>query len=371
MEKNKNTQASGDQAPNLVIPVSGRLAAFLFLGFLMVLGFLVLRNFIVPLVWAGILTYVSWPLHRWIHARLGDRNNLSAFFTTLLLAFLIVLPLVFGGAMLADELTQAYQAIRQELASDSPQVPEALKRIPLIGERLQEMLSSAVSDPEVIRLWLSEYAAQWIKQTREILGAIGRNTFKLSIALLALFFFLRDGEHLAIQMRAVLQHWLGKGAQNYWLSMTDTTRSVVFGLVLTALAQGVLAGLCYWVAGVSSPVLFGAFTALLALVPFGAPVVWGSVGIWLLLTGSFWPGIGVLLWGALVVSMIDNIIRPIAISSSAKIPFMAVFIGVLGGFQAFGMVGLFVGPVILSVMLVVWREWLETRTEDSTLEKVD
>ena len=364
MEKNKNTLLPEDETPNLLIPVSGRLAAFLFLGVLIGLTFLVLRNFIIPLVWAGILTYVSWPLHRWVHNRVGERNNLSAFLTTFLLTFLIVVPLVFGGAMLADELSQAYQAIRQELASDSPQVPEAIKRIPIVGERLQEVLSSAASDPEVIRLWLSEHAAQWIKQTREILGAIGRNTFKLSIALLALFFFLRDGERLVKQMLAILQHWLGKGAQNYWRSMTDTTRGVVFGLVLTAIAQGVLAGLGYWVAGVSSPVLFGALTALLALVPFGAPVVWGSVGIWLLLTDSFWPGIGVLFWGALVVSMIDNVIRPIAISSSTQIPFLAVFIGVLGGLQAFGMVGLFVGPVILSIMLVVWREWLERHTKE-------
>ena len=366
MEKPQNNSTPEDQTPDMAIPMSGRIAALLFLGFLLVLGFLVLRNFIVPMVWAGILTYVSWPLYKLINTRVGARANLSALITTLLLAFLIVLPLVFGGAMLADELADAYHSIRQQLASESPQLPEALKRIPLIGDRLQEMLTRVASDPELMRSWLTDYASQWIKQTREILGAIGRNAFKLGIALLALFFFLRDGEHLAAQMRTVLHRWLGKDSQNYWVSMVDTTRGVVFGLVLTALAQGVLAGLGYWVAGASSPVLFGALTALLALVPFGAPLVWGSVGVWLLLNHAFWPGIGVLLWGALVVSMIDNVIRPIAISSSTHIPFLAVFIGVLGGLQAFGLVGLFVGPVILAVMLVVWREWLETRVDEDT-----
>ncbi|MEA3276350.1 MAG: AI-2E family transporter, partial [Pseudomonadota bacterium] len=137
--------------------------------------------------------------------------------------------------------------------------------------------------------------------------------------------------------------------------------------VLTALAQGALAGLGYWVAGAGAPVLLGALTALLALVPFGAPLVWGSVGVWLLLTDAFWPGVGVLLWGALVVSMIDNLVRPLAISSSTRIPFLAVFIGVLGGLQAFGLVGLFIGPVILAVMLAVWREWLEGQVKEDTV----
>ena len=364
MNKIQNDTSAEGQEPVLAIPISGRVAALLFLAFLLALGFLVLRNFIVPLVWAGILTYVSWPLFAWINAHIGSRVNLSALITTLLLTIVIVLPLVYGGTMLADELAAAYHSIRQQLASDTPQLPDAITRIPLIGNKLQEMLTSVAADPALMRSWLADYGSQWLNQTREILGAIGRNAFKLGIALLALFFFLRDGERLVEQMRTVLHRWLGKESHNYWVSMVNTTRGVVFGLVLTAMAQGVLAGLGYWVAGASSPVLFGVLTALLALVPFGAPLIWGTVGVWLILNHQFWPGVGVLIWGALVVSMIDNVIRPIAISSSTHIPFLAVFIGVLGGLQAFGLVGLFVGPVILAVMLVVWREWLETRIDE-------
>lgn len=346
----------GEAPPHPAIPLTGRAATLLFVCALLAMGYLVLRDFIVPLVWAGILTYVSWPLNRWIHHRVGLGAGFSALLTTLLFAILIVVPLLFGGALLADEFADAYHAAREWLASGSPRLPEALARIPWLGERLQELLARVATDPEVIRSWLAEHAGQWLHQVRELLGAIGRNAFKLGIALLALFFFLRDGDRLAVQMRMVLRQWLGSGAREYWRSMVDTTRGVVFGLVLTALAQGVLAGLGYWVAGAGAPLLLGALTALLALVPFGAPLVWGSVGAWLLLAGAFWPGIGVLLWGALVVSMIDNLVRPLAISSSTRIPFLVVFIGVLGGLQAFGLVGLFVGPVILAVMLAVWRE---------------
>ena len=110
-----------------------------------------------------------------------------------------------------------------------------------------------------------------------------------------------------------------------------------------------------------APVLLAAATAMIALVPFGAPLIWGSVGIWLLITGHTGAGIGLLLWGALAVSWIDNLIRPLVISNQTRIPFLLVLFGVLGGITAFGLVGLFVGPVILAVLMAVWREWLHVR----------
>jgi predicted PurR-regulated permease PerM len=106
-------------------------------------------------------------------------------------------------------------------------------------------------------------------------------------------------------------------------------------------------------------VLLGALTGLVALVPFGTPFVWGTAGVWLLLTGATMAGVGLLLWGALVVSSVDNLIRPLVISTATRIPFLLVMFGVLGGLVAFGPVGLFLGPVVLAVLLGVWHEWLE------------
>ena len=108
-----------------------------------------------------------------------------------------------------------------------------------------------------------------------------------------------------------------------------------------------------------APVLFGAFTALIALMPFGTPFVWGALGAWLLFTGKTLEGIGLLLWGTLVVSSVDNLIRPLVISSATHIPFLLVMFGVIGGLAAFGLIGMFVGPVIVAVLLALWREWLE------------
>jgi predicted PurR-regulated permease PerM len=130
-------------------------------------------------------------------------------------------------------------------------------------------------------------------------------------------------------------------------------------VVLTAFVQGVLAGAGYWAAGVRAPVLFGAFTALIALMPFGTPFVWGSLGAWLLYTGKTLEGIGLLLWGTLVVSSVDNLIRPMVISSATHIPFLLVMFGVIGGLAAFGLIGMFLGPVVVAVLMAIWREWLE------------
>jgi predicted PurR-regulated permease PerM len=138
-----------------------------------------------------------------------------------------------------------------------------------------------------------------------------------------------------------------------------TTQAVVYALVLGAIAQGVVAGVGYWLFGVEAPVLLGAVTALIALVPFGAPIVWGSLSVWLLLTGNIWSGVGLLAWGVLLVSWMDNIVRPLVISSATRMPFLLVVFGVLGGVLAFGLVGLFIGPVLLAVSIALWREWLE------------
>lgn len=142
---------------------------------------------------------------------------------------------------------------------------------------------------------------------------------------------------------------------------------VLMAGILAALAQGMLAGLGYAVAGVKAPVLFGAITALLVMIPMGATLVWMPLGITLTLTDQLWPGIGLLLWGFWVVSTMDNVIRPIVISGASRVPFLIVLFGVLGGLTAFGMVGLFLGPVILSVLLSVWQAWLKQQRQDETM----
>lgn len=359
--------AQRNPRPNLI----GVLAVGLFLALLLFLGYQVLRDFLVPLVWSAVLVYTAWPLYRRLRAWLGGRDNLAAGLMTVLLTAALFIPLLGITAMLGEELAGAYRAVQAWLTQGPPALPAPLTGIPWLGARLQGWLERLAGDPAGIRDWLTAQGPQWLEEVRGILGAIGRNLFKLGITLLALFFLFRDGERIISETRRVLQRFLGSRVEGYWRAMTATTQGVVYGLVLTALAQGLLAGLGYWVAGLDTPALLGALTALLALIPFGAPLVWGSAGLWLLATGGIWAGIGLLLWGALIVSMIDNVIRPMVISSAARIPFFLVLLGVFGGLRAFGLVGLFLGPIVLTVMLAVWREWLEERTAAASDETVD
>jgi predicted PurR-regulated permease PerM len=133
---------------------------------------------------------------------------------------------------------------------------------------------------------------------------------------------------------------------------------VVYGIVCAAFAQGTLAGLGYWAAGLPAPIFLGALTFLVGLVPFVVPFMWAGASLYLFLTGKTVAAVGLFIWGLTAVSWIDNIVRPLVISGSTRIPFLLVLFGVLGGLAAFGLVGLFIGPVILAVMMAIWREWI-------------
>jgi predicted PurR-regulated permease PerM len=236
------------------------------------------------------------------------------------------------------------------------QLPEPITRLPFVGAWLQELLAE-LGDPEAIGRQVHDWMEQGAGRALRVVGDLGVNALLFGVSVVTVFFLLRDGEELLVQLRRVLHGLLGERVNAYFQAVGDTTRAVVYGLLLGALAQGVMAGLGYWVAGVRGPAFWGAVTGLIALIPFGAPLVWGSIGVWLAAKGQFAAGVGLLLWGALAVSWIDNLVRPMVISGVANIPFLLVLFGVLGGLAAFGLIGLFVGPVVLAVVLALWREW--------------
>jgi Ca2+-transporting ATPase len=206
---------------------------------------------------------------------------------------------------------------------------------------------------------LASWSRQWLGGFAQFLGGIGQNAIKLGVILVTLFFCFRDGKEIIKQLQLGLVRFLGEYQHIYLQAAGSTTRAVVYGLVLAALGQGILAGIGYYVAGVKAPALLGAITALLAMIPMGATLVWFPTGIILILKDQLWPGLGLLLWGFLAVSTIDNVIRPLVISGASQVPFLVVLFGVLGGLTAFGAVGLFLGPVILAVLLSVWQSWLK------------
>lgn len=332
----------------------------LLLGTLLFLAYRVLHLFLVPVAWAVILVYVTWPFYQRLRQYLRGHPAGSALLMTVILGAAFALPVLWLVALLREELLIAYQTITAYLAQGPPMLPEFVAHIPWLGQELQRFIDQLTGgDPAMLRAQVVSWAEPWIGELAVILGDVGRNAIKFGFALLTAFFLYRDGEEVLHQTRRILQRFLGERANAYLAAIGTTTRAVLYGLVLTALAQGFLAGLGYWAVGLGAPVLLGAVTAVIALIPFGPPLVWGSIGLWLLLAGQTLAGIGLLIWGALVVSWVDNLVRPLVISSATRIPFLLVMFGVLGGIAAFGLVGLFLGPVIVAVLLAVWREWLE------------
>ena len=339
--------------------VTRRVILALLLGALFILGYLVLSWFIAPAIWAAILAYVTWPAYARLRSLMREHAMGSALVMTLLLTTAFVLPLLGFIALMQREIVLAYQAVSAYMADGPHRLPDFILGLPWIGERLQDFVDEITTDPAALRGQLTIWARQWQGELGILVGGFGRNALKLGFALLTVFFVYRDGESLLEQTQHVLRRFLGTRVDSYIVAIGKTTTAVLYGLVLTALAQGALAGVGYWFAGVRAPVLFGAFTALIALMPFGTPFVWGALGAWLLFTGNTLEGIGLLLWGTLVVSSVDNLIRPLVISSATQIPFLLVMFGVIGGLAAFGLIGMFIGPVVVAVLLAVWREWLE------------
>ena len=333
------------------------LLALLLVGMAALCG-VILTPFIAPIVWASILAYASWPLFRRLRRMLHGYRTLAALLMTLLLGGAVIVPVLWILVLVQGELVAAYQAITRYLAQGPQAVPNFLTRIPWVGDKIRETLQGYATDPSELTQQLSSWLLGWSSQLGRIMGEVGRNVVKLSLTLLTLFFFYRDGETIANQADTVIKGFFGDRLNPYVSTAGKMTRAVVYGLLITAITQGVLAGIGYWLVGVAAPVLLGALTGFLSIVPLvGTAIVWVPVGIYLISTGLVWKGVVMLTWGAVLVHPADNVLRPILISNATHVPFLIVMFGALGGLEAFGLVGLLTGPVVLAIAMAIWREW--------------
>ncbi len=341
-----------------------RLLAITLLVALFILCFQVVQFFIVPALWAAILAYVTFPIYKFFHEKVKLSSNVSASIMTISISLMIGIPLVIGVFILQQEALSLFSTLIYRIKVGYLDVPESIKDLPIIGQQIQDVLWQINKNPEgtldAFRAWIQSH----LYYGKLALDVVLSSLAKLGMALMTLYFFYRDGISLIRQIRQALRNIIGNRIDGYIDSVGTTTRAVVYGIGLTALAQAILAGIGYFFAGAPSPISLTLITFVVALIPFGTPFAWGAVAIWLLSQGQTVEGIGLILWGVLVISWVDNLIRPIVISGATKIPFFIIFIGVLGGLTAFGFVGLFIGPVVLAIGLAVWREWITQHQSD-------
>jgi predicted PurR-regulated permease PerM len=333
-----------------------RAIATLLLIALIVACFAVLQPFFAAIVWAAILSYIAWPLLTRAQAWLGGNRHRAALALALVIAVFLLFAIVLIVITVRDELKIVSREVNL-LLQNGVSLPESLRSIPVIGPWLNNYFSKLGADRSAWMQEISKLFLHWDINPLKVAGDFGLNALRFVVAVIASYFMLCSGDKFLFQLRKVLRNSIGAQVDLYFTNVGDTTRAVVYGLLLAALGQGLMAMLGYWAAGISTPVFWGVITTLVAMIPFGAPLIWGAIGGWLLLQGQLTEGIGLLIWGVVVVSSVDNLVRTMVISSVAKIPFLLVLLGVLGGLTEFGLVGVFAGPVALALLLGLWRQW--------------
>ena len=307
----------------------------------------VLQPFLVPAAWAAIAAYVTWPIYERLRAW-TKRPALTAGLLTLTLAAIVALPVGWLLVVLATEATGIATRL-QEWAGQGAPTPEWVMAQPWLESRVQELRESPLFGHSALSEWIGRYGSDLSLRAVALTGGIARNLFEFMITTVILFALYLDGERIGAQARRLATLLLPSEDTELVDHVGAIVRAVVFGLLGTAIVQGVLAGIGFWVLDVPSAVFLGFATVLTALLPGGPAIIWGATCFWLYSEGRVGATIGLALYGSLVVSTVDNVLRPIMISGSTSIPFMLVFLGVLGGLASLGLLGMFVGPVLLAV----------------------
>lgn len=327
--------------------------------------FLIIRPFFAPLFLAVMLATVFHPVHARIQARL-QKPNRAALLSTIVVILAFVVPVVGLAIIISRETTSLYQLLSErstEQGGWNPYVMHALERV----------LRWAGQYVDVSQLDLRGTALRWLQQVSRYLFSWGAQVVgnfvsfiaTAIVAFVTLFFLFREGATTKERLGEMLP-LTGDQVERMFTGISDSIVANVYGILAVGAAQGALTALSFWVLGLHSPVLWGLVTALFTLVPIvGSSAVWVPAALILAVSGHWIKALMLLGWGAGVVAQSDNVIRPYVISQRANLSTLAVFFALLGGVKAFGIMGVFIGPVALSFTLVVLQMLRETIVDDS------
>jgi len=388
-------------------PLLGALALLL----LLTGCFFVLRPFITALMWATILAYSLYPLQRLFTRWFRGSRTLAACLVTLTVTLVLVGPVVLIGMSLAQDGKDLAVATRNWFMAMPDQPPPWVAQMPVFGNELSEYWTGFSEDrnrwmaqldkevkttpprPKIVvetgeGLVVQEPSPglndvvneEMVSQEKKpvsshavfVLGrlltlarswllsagvAVGQGVTQVLISAFLAFFLLRDAPELSERLAVAVGRLAGDRGRHLIRVAGDTVRGVIFGILGTAIAQALVSGLGFWIAGVPGVVLLAVVTFFLAVMPFGPPLIWLPASFWLFAQNKPGMGIFMLLYGLLAISSVDNFLRPYLISQGNKMPFALIFCGVIGGAIAFGLVGVFIGPTLLAVAFRLIEEW--------------
>jgi predicted PurR-regulated permease PerM len=351
------------------VPIYPRVFAIATVALLAFLLYLILKPFLTVLGWSVLIAFLLHPAYQRLSRRFGGRKGLAAVGLTFATFFIFIGPLTGVGvafvrqaATLVEHLQSSYGELKfTGLAS--------IENVPFLGSAVRWV----VEVTPFTREQLSEGAVSAARAVLAHIGSWGGTLFMgamgtligFLLMLFLLFFFLRDGPTMSARLKNLIPMPKAR-KQELFDYLGAVTRAVVIGTLLTALLQGTLVGIGFAIVDLPSPVVFGVIAAVVALLPIGGTaLVWGPATIILAVQGRYGAALFILLWGALLVGLVDNFLKPLLISGRAEVPTLAAFLGVLGGLAAFGPIGMFLGPVVLALAIALLR-WAEENRPAAT-----
>jgi len=349
--------------------IAERILMGLLLGGVAVGCVLVLLPFLSAILWATILTYTTWPVYEWMRTR-GGLGRAGAAGAMVGIAFVVVvLPIALAVPGGADDVDQLRKVLQGALAGGLPGSPAWLQQVPVIGHALAGLWDSWAEDLAVMGEFFKPYFGMAAEFGLSLLLGLANGVLMFLLALFVAFFFYVYGDPIADRLSLLLHRIAGPQAERLITVTGATVRGVVYGILGTAVVQGLLTTFGLWLSGVPRPVLLGCVAGLLSVLPIGAPVVWMPASIWLMSSGHLGWGIFLAIYGLGAISGSDSLIRPWFISRGAQLPFLLTVLGVLGGALAFGLLGIFLGPVLLGIGYTLVNEWARGADPRSVLDR--
>lgn len=319
------------------------------------LSYLIFEPFLIAILWGVILAMLFYPLYSKLNKRIRNRS-LCSILMCILIFLIIIGPFISLGIVLVDEAVGAYRSAEQYIRSGEYQSLVSIIEHPFIvsiSDKIENLIgTSQISFSSQILTFLNKTQSFIIKNIGSTIQRLSQFIIDFIFVFLTMYYLFKDGEKLVTSFKSIIP--LNESQTDAILSqMKEVSQATIYGGVTVSLLQGFLGGLAFLIVGISSPVFWGALMALLSFFPlFGAWIVFIPAVIVLFVQGSIWKGIFLLLWGAGVVSTVDNFLRPYLVSGKTQIHPLLLFFSILGGLQVFGLIGIIIGPVLVSVFVV-------------------
>jgi predicted PurR-regulated permease PerM len=320
----------------------------------------VLRIFLPAILLAGVVVLSTWPLFQRLKDLLGGRGSLAALVMVLGMIVLVAGPTALLSVQLADQVAAAVERIKPMLEQAPAQPPAWLADLPVVGDVVSEQWQTLAAGGDEAAELLRKLLDPAKNLLLGLAGAIGGGLLQMLFAAFVGFFLFRDGEAIQRTLSAAMARLAGGLGGDLLDTIRLTVTSVVNGLFGAALAQALVALLGFLIAGVPGAFLLGSATFFVSIIPAGPPLLWGGATFWLFTQGHPGRGMFLMIWGLLLVSTVDNVVRPYLISRGSRMSMLLVVLGVVGGIAAFGFAGIFIGPPILAVGLALVRRWTTT-----------